>query len=116
MTDLVKRLVLHVRSLVTDGGPRAVAVQGAAAGGPPESAEAQRRRQGLRQEIAVRIAVAAIVLAFNQLFDLEPETASVIRLTALIGLGMNVPYLVAIRTGRALRARRTCARSSTSRS
>ncbi len=107
MTNLVKRLALSAHGLVTGTGPHAGAVEeAAAAGGTPAvaSAEAQRRRQGLRQEITVRITVAAIVLAFNQLFALEPETASVIRLTALIGLGMNVPYLVAIRTGRALRA------------
>jgi signal transduction histidine kinase len=107
MIDLVRRLALRAHGFASVGGPRAGAVEeSAAADRTPAaaSAEAQRRRQGLRQEITVRITVTAIVLAFNQLFDLEPETASVIRLTALIGLGMNVPYLVAIRTGRALRA------------
>jgi signal transduction histidine kinase len=107
MTEFVRRLALRAHSLAANGGPRASAVEeAAAADGTPVvgSAEARRRREGLRQEITVRITVAAIVLAFNQLFELEPETASVIRLTALIGLGMNLPYLVAIRTGRALRA------------
>jgi signal transduction histidine kinase len=107
MTELVRRLALRAHGLARGGGPRAGAVEEAAgADGTPAVAagEAKRRGEGLRQEITVRIVVAAIVLAFNQLFELEPQTASVIRLTALIGLGMNVPYLVAIRTGRALRA------------
>lgn len=65
---------------------------------------AERRRTRLRQEFAARIAVASLVLAFNELFTFGYETGSVIRLTALIALGLTGPYLLAIRTGRALRA------------
>jgi signal transduction histidine kinase len=58
----------------------------------------------LRQEFLVRGAVCVLVLLFNELGDFHHEMTSVIRLTALIGLGLNVPYLLAMRTGRALRA------------
>ncbi len=107
MTDHTTRLTLR--------GPRPTALGGPVArvdgeldlvGGPVvrATAAAERRRTQLKQEIVVRATVAAIVLAFNQLFTLERETASVIRLTALIGLGLNLPYLLAARTGRAPRA------------
>lgn len=69
---------------------------------PPTGPE--RRSAGLRQEFGLRIAIATLVLIFNELFTFGDETGSVIRLTALIELGLNVPYLVAVRTGRALRA------------
>jgi signal transduction histidine kinase len=58
----------------------------------------------LRQEFLVRGAVCVLVLLFNELADFHHEMTSVIRLTALIGLGINVPYLLAMRTGWALRA------------
>jgi signal transduction histidine kinase len=106
MSELVRRLALRDPSHATKGEPRVPALDATGANGAAKvaSSESQRRREGLRQEITVRVIVAAVVLAFNQLFDLEPETASIIRLTALIGLVMNLPYLLAIRTGRALRA------------
>ena len=92
----------------TNGGPLAppahpvvVSEDAAAILRPPNDAE--RRRVRVRQEIAARIAVATIALLFNELFALAPEAASVIRITALIGLGLNVPYLLAVRTGRFLR-------------
>src|SRR5919106_1580604 len=69
---------------------------------PPTGPE--RRSAGLRQEFGLRIAIATLVLIFNELFTFGDETGSVIRLTALIELGLNVPYLLAVRTGRALRA------------
>jgi signal transduction histidine kinase len=72
--------------------------------GGPSTLAAERRRTRLRQEIAARVCVAAVVLAFNELVEFHPETTSVIRLTALIALAMNVPYVLAIRTGVALRA------------
>jgi signal transduction histidine kinase len=72
-------------------------------GVPAPAATGVRRREGVRQEFAARIAVSALVLIFNELFTLGFETNSVIRLSALIALGLNVPYLVAIRTGRGLR-------------
>ena len=58
----------------------------------------------LRQEFLVRGAVCILVLLFNELGDFPREMTSVIRLAALLGLGLNVPYLLAVRTGRALRA------------
>jgi signal transduction histidine kinase len=64
---------------------------------------AERRRARLRQELAARLAVASLVLAFTELVQFEHESAYVIRLTALIALSLNLPYLVAFRTGRALR-------------
>jgi signal transduction histidine kinase len=64
----------------------------------------ERRRARLRHEIIARASVAAVVLAFNELVEFRPETTSVIRLSALLALGMNLPYLLAIRTGIALRA------------
>ena len=89
-------------------GPPAPALPRAAAGPDDEVAArpadaGARRRAGLRQELGVRIGVAALVLVFNELFTLGYETSSVIRLTALIGLGLNGLYLGAIHTGRALR-------------
>jgi|KBSSwiStaDraftv2_1062776.scaffolds.fasta_scaffold28310_3 signal transduction histidine kinase len=65
---------------------------------------AERRDTRLRFEIAARVAVAVVVLLFNGVVTLDHESASVTRLTALIGLGLNLPYLLAVRTGRVLRA------------
>jgi signal transduction histidine kinase len=62
-----------------------------------------RRRAGWRQEFGIRTGVATLVLFFNEVRTLGYETSSVIRLTALIALALNGLYLVAIRTGRALR-------------
>jgi signal transduction histidine kinase len=92
----------------TNGGPRAPATQpavvsenAAAILRPPT--EAERRRARLRQEIAARCTVAMIALLFNELFAFDHEAAAVVRLTALIALGINLPYLLAVHTGRALR-------------
>jgi signal transduction histidine kinase len=86
-------------------GSPAAALPRVAAGPDERPADgAERRRRGLRQEFGARIAVSAVVLFFNEVFTLGYETSSVIRLTALIGLGLNVLYLAAIRTGHALRA------------
>ena len=65
---------------------------------------AERRRKRLGQEIVVRVAVAVLALGFTELVALDHEAASVIRVTALIALGVNLPYLVAVRSGRALHA------------
>lgn len=70
----------------------------------PRPVAAERRRALLRQELAARVAVASLVLAFTEMVQLDHESAYVIRLTALIALALNLPYLLAIRTGRALRA------------
>jgi len=110
MSDITtSRLTGARQPLVTDTGSPAPAA-------PPPPAredeavsvrpaiEAGRRDMRLRFEIAARVAVAIVVLAFNGIFTLNAESASVIRLTALIGLGLNVPYLLAVRTRRAPRA------------
>src|SRR5262245_27967038 len=69
----------------------------------PKTVAAERRRALLRQELAARLAVSSLVLAFTEMAQLDHESASVIRLTALIALSLNLPYLLAFRTGRALR-------------
>jgi signal transduction histidine kinase len=69
---------------------------------PPASGELRRRRQ--RQEFAVRVTVTALLLLFNEAVASDHVMSSIIRLTALIGLVLNVPYFLAIRTGLALRA------------
>jgi C4-dicarboxylate-specific signal transduction histidine kinase len=69
----------------------------------PKTVAAERRRARLRQELAARLAVSSLVLAFTEMVQLDHESASVIRLTALIALSLNLPYLLAFRTGRALR-------------
>src|SRR5688572_8347553 len=81
----------------------AAAAPAAAAPVRAVDAAARRRRRGLRQEFAARIGVVTVVLVFNEIFTLGHETSSVIRLTALIGLGLNALYLAAIRAGRGLR-------------
>jgi signal transduction histidine kinase len=63
----------------------------------------RHRERQLHQEIAVRIGVSAIVLVCTALFALEREVTSVIRITALIGLVVNLPYVIAARRGRARR-------------
>jgi len=86
-------------------GATASAAAASAAAAPVRAvdAAARRRRRGLRQEFAARIGVVTVVLVFNEIFTLGHETSSVIRLTALIGLGLNALYLAAIRAGRGLR-------------
>jgi signal transduction histidine kinase len=72
---------------------------------PPDGADAlttDQRRARVRQELVVRLTVASLVLAFAELVTLEPQTASVIRATSLLALGLNGPYMLAIGTGRAL--------------
>lgn len=63
----------------------------------------ERRRRRLRQEFAVRVTVTALLLLFNEAVASDHAMSSIIRLTAFIGLVLNVPYYLAIRTGLALR-------------
>src|SRR5258705_5884382 len=72
-----------------------------AVGQPPPG---ERRRRRLRQEFAVRVAVTSLLLLFNEAVVADRAMSSIIRLTAFVGLVLNVPYYVAIRTGLALRA------------
>ena len=62
-----------------------------------------KRQARLHQELLVRAVVATAVLVFNELFAFNHEAAAVIRFTALIGLGLNLPYALAARGGRSLR-------------
>jgi signal transduction histidine kinase len=66
-------------------------------------AEAERWRR-LRQEFTVRVAVTSLLLLFNEAVAADHVMSSIIRLTAFIGLVLNVPYYLAIRSGVALRA------------
>ena len=67
---------------------------------------AQRRERRLRQEIAVRAAVSILILAFNEAVDIGASAAAdpAIRTAALFGLLLNLPYYLAARSGRRLRA------------
>jgi len=67
----------------------------------PQAGERRRRRQ--RQEFAVRVAVTSLLLLFNEAVASDHMMSSIIRLTAFIGLVLNVPYYVLIRTGVGLR-------------
>ena len=71
---------------------------------PPPQAGERRRRRRLRQEFAVRVTVTSLLLLFNEAVASDHAMSSIIRLTAFIGLVLNVPYYLAIRTGVALRA------------
>jgi signal transduction histidine kinase len=91
-------------SRLTMVGSRSAAIPHADAAAPSAAEPGGRRGALLRQELAVRLAVSAAVLLFIEVVALDRERAAVIRLTALIGLGVNLPYLLAARTGRAPRA------------
>jgi hypothetical protein len=99
----------------TTGARKRVASEGSLAPTPPRGGEredaaarrpathAERRGKRLRLEIAARTAVAVLALGFTGIVAFDHEAASVIRATALIALGVNLPYLVAVRSGRAVR-------------
>ena len=78
---------------------------------PPQAGERRRRR--LRQEFAVRVTVTSLLLLFNEAVASDHAMSSIIRLTAFIGLVLNVPYYLAIRTVWRCARRRTCACSWT---
>jgi signal transduction histidine kinase len=59
--------------------------------------ETARRRRAIHQELAVRAGVAVLMLVFNELLTGAPVARSVIRITAIIGLLINVPYYLAAR-------------------
>ncbi len=63
-------------------------------------AEETRRRRALHQELAVRAGVALLMLGFNELCTMVPAAKGVIRLAALLGFVVNIPYYVAARAGR----------------
>src|SRR5262249_513031 len=67
---------------------------------------ASRRRRALHQELAVRAAGAGLMLLFNELLAITPQARSLIRVAAIVGLLINVPYYLVARLdwGRRLQA------------
>ena len=64
----------------------------------PRADETARRRRALRQEVAVRAGVALLMLIFNELLTVVPATKAVIRVAAVLGFFVNVPYYLAARS------------------
>jgi signal transduction histidine kinase len=100
MSELARRLSVDAPGDAVAGDPHPPAGEASARA----AAGTARRLARLRQEFLVRGAVSVLILLFNELMQFDHEMASVIRLTALLGLGINLPYLLAIRTAWALRA------------
>jgi len=73
-------------------------------GKAPNAVVAERQWTRMLQELATRFAVAGLVLTFSWMISSEGESASIVRLTALVALGLNLPYLLAFRTGYQRRA------------
>src|SRR3989442_4228981 len=65
----------------------------------PQADETSRRRRALHQELAVRAGIALLMLVFNELLTMA-TAQGVIRVAALLGLLVNVPYYLAARSGR----------------
>jgi signal transduction histidine kinase len=63
-----------------------------------------RRTRALRQEFLVRLSVGTLILLFNEFFTVAPHARTVIRITALIALALNVPSVRAAQSGVAERA------------
>ncbi|HUF92480.1 MAG TPA: ATP-binding protein [Candidatus Limnocylindria bacterium] len=66
--------------------------------------ERPRLRRALRQELVVRLSVGALLLLFNEVFTVAPHAQGIIRVTALVALALNLPYVLAAQTGVAPRA------------
>ena len=83
-----------------------VGFSGTAAGNPGDAARLDRRRQRLRQELAVRAAVAMLIFVFDHIFDLSTGRGPnpVVRIEAVLGLALNLPYYAFGRTNRWPRA------------
>ena len=60
--------------------------------------ESSRRRRALRQELGVRAAVSVLMLVFNEVLATSAHAQAIIRVTAIIGLLVNVPYYLAARS------------------
>jgi signal transduction histidine kinase len=65
--------------------------------------EDPRRKRALRQELIVRLSVGALILFFNEFFTVAADARGIIRVTALIALALNLPYVLAAQTGVAVR-------------
>jgi len=78
----------------------------AATGSPGDAARLDRRRQRLRQELAVRATVATLIFVFDHVFDLSTGRGPnpVVRIEAVLGLALNLPYYALGRTNRWPRA------------
>lgn len=63
---------------------------------------AQRRAGRLRQELAIRAAVSLLIFAFNETVGIGTTARAnpLVRIAALLGLGLNGPYYLATRTSR----------------
>src|SRR2546428_630084 len=73
-----------------------------AASNPGDAARLDRRRQRLRQELAVRAAVAMLIFVFDLSTGRGPNP--VVRIEAVLGLALNLPYYAFGRTNRWPRA------------
>ena len=62
------------------------------------AADTGRRRRALHQELAVRAGVALLMLGFNQILTVAPAVKGFIRVAAVLGLLVNVPYYLAARS------------------
>ena len=60
--------------------------------------ERSRRRLALRQELAVRAGVSILMLVFNELLATSAHAQAIIRVTAVVGLLVNVPYYLVARS------------------
>jgi len=77
-----------------------VAFSQTAASNPGDAVRLDRRRQRLRQELAVRATVAALIFVFDLVFDLSTGRGPnpVVRIEAMLGLALNLPYYALGRT------------------
>jgi len=77
-----------------------------AASNSGDSARLGRHRQRLRQELVVRAAVATLIFVFDHIFDLSTGRGPnpVVRIEALLGLALNLPYYALGRTNKWPRA------------
>jgi len=62
------------------------------------AADTGRRRRALHQELAVRAGVALLMLGFNEILTVAPAVKGFIRVAAVLGLLVNVPYYLAARS------------------
>jgi len=62
------------------------------------SDEGARRARALHQELAVRAGVSILMLIFNELLAASAHAQAIIRVTAVVGLLVNVPYYLAARS------------------